>query len=80
LFDEATVLAEQAVAEKEGQKKRTQHNLIARAKAVKDQIRDYDPKQGGEYFNRFCYADFRTIFDLDEECKSNIITDSAIDV
>ncbi|GJN36319.1 hypothetical protein PR202_gb25168 [Eleusine coracana subsp. coracana] len=41
---------------------------LARGKAVEDRIRDFDPKQGGEYFNRFCYTDLSK-FDLDKECE-----------
>ena len=33
-----------------------------------DRIRDYDPKQGGHYFTRLYFADFRE-FDIDEECN-----------
>ncbi|CAL4971713.1 unnamed protein product [Urochloa decumbens] len=35
-------------------------------KATMDAILDYDPKQGGKYYNRFYMADFSR-FDLDEE-------------
>ncbi|CAN6277407.1 unnamed protein product [Urochloa humidicola] len=35
-------------------------------KAVTNRILDYDIKQGGEYYNRFYFADFSK-FDLDEE-------------
>jgi hypothetical protein len=37
--------------------------------AAEEKIRDFDPKQEGEYFTRFHYIDLTT-FDLDEECKS----------
>lgn len=34
---------------------------------LEDRILDYDPKQGGEYYNRLYSVDL-TKFDLDEEC------------
>lgn len=42
-----------------------------RVREAEDKIRDNDPKQGGEYFNRIdsSFIDLAR-FDLDEECKS----------
>jgi hypothetical protein len=34
-----------------------------------DRIRDYDPKQGGHYFTRLYFADFRE-FDIDARSVS----------
>jgi hypothetical protein len=40
-----------------------------RQRVLEDTVLDFDPKQGGEYYTRFTFADL-TKFDLDEECKS----------
>jgi hypothetical protein len=40
-----------------------------RQRMLEDTVLDFDPKQGGEYYTRFTFADL-TKFDLDEECKS----------
>jgi hypothetical protein len=54
------------------ERERAPHKAQAlRRRAAKDSIRDSDPKQGGEYFNRYPYRDL-TRFNLDEECKSVI--------
>jgi hypothetical protein len=54
------------------ERERAPHKAQAlRRRAAEDSIRDSDPKQGGEYFNRYPYRDL-TRFDLDEECKSVI--------
>ncbi|CAL5060613.1 unnamed protein product [Urochloa decumbens] len=69
-FDEAEAVAdherrlrrEQEEAQKEEQRVRAANaNKFVHAK-----ILDYDPKQGGRYYNRFFMADFSR-FDLDEE-------------
>jgi hypothetical protein len=54
------------------ERERAPHKAQAlRRRAAEDSIRDSDPKQGGEYFNRYPYRDL-TRFNLDEECKSVI--------
>ncbi|TVU18304.1 hypothetical protein EJB05_34394, partial [Eragrostis curvula] len=73
-FDEATVLAEHAAAEEAKERRRSKEErevmLLERReearKAAEDRIRDYDPKQGGEYFTRYCFGDLSK-FDLDKE-------------
>lgn len=72
-FDEAEAVAdherrmqrEKAEALKEEQRVRAANaHKFALAK-----ILDYDPKQGGRYYNRYHFEDFSK-FDLDEECES----------
>ena len=75
-FDEAEAVAdherrmrrEQEEAQKAAQRLQAAIARENAKKAVLAKISDYDPKQGGEYYNRF-YTDFSK-FDLDEECKS----------
>ncbi|CAD6268453.1 unnamed protein product [Miscanthus lutarioriparius] len=38
-----------------------------RQRILEDTVLDFDPKQGGEYYTRFTFADL-TKFDLDKEC------------
>ncbi|GJN36343.1 hypothetical protein PR202_gb25192 [Eleusine coracana subsp. coracana] len=69
-FDEAEAIADherQTRREQEEAHKKELRVSAAKAnKAVRDAIRDYDPKQGGEYYNRFFLADF-SVFDINEE-------------
>jgi hypothetical protein len=77
-FDEEAVRAEHAAAQaakeelkkKEARKKERSDRRRKAHMAVKNQIRDHDKKQGGIYYNRFCFADFSK-FDINAECKSS---------
>ncbi|GJN04400.1 hypothetical protein PR202_ga21947 [Eleusine coracana subsp. coracana] len=67
-FDEAEAGADHERRTRRKQEEaRKLRDLAAKSQmAVKDGLRDYDPKQGRLYYNRFCYADLST-FDLNEE-------------
>ncbi|TVU43143.1 hypothetical protein EJB05_09585 [Eragrostis curvula] len=69
-FDEAEAVADherQMRREQEAARKQEQRVLAAKMnKAVIDAITDYDPKQGGMYYNRFSLANF-SYFNIDEE-------------
>ncbi|CAN6336072.1 unnamed protein product [Urochloa humidicola] len=75
-FDKAVVRAEHAAAEaakeklgkKEARKKALRDRREEAHTAVMNQIRDFDEKQEGEYYTRFCFADFSK-FDLNKESR-----------
>ncbi|CAD6270436.1 unnamed protein product [Miscanthus lutarioriparius] len=75
-FDEAeAVVDHERRMRREQEAARRLQAAIAREnanKAVLAKISDYDPKQDGEYYNRFHFADFSK-FDLDEECNKSIL-------
>ncbi|KAK3158314.1 hypothetical protein QOZ80_2AG0135520 [Eleusine coracana subsp. coracana] len=69
-FDEAEAIAdnERRMQREQEEARKLELRILAANvnKAVRDKIRDDDPKQGGAYYNRFFLADFST-FDIDEE-------------
>ncbi|CAN6326407.1 unnamed protein product [Urochloa humidicola] len=69
-YDEAEAVAEherrtRREQEKERERERRERRWKAHDAAI-DRLRDYDPKQGGEYYTRYSFADMSE-FDLDEE-------------
>ncbi|CAL4903273.1 unnamed protein product [Urochloa decumbens] len=75
-YDEAATRAEHAAAEaakeklreKEARMKARRDRREEAHTAVMNQIRDFDEKQEGEYYTRFCFADFSK-FDLNKESR-----------
>ncbi|CAN6353471.1 unnamed protein product [Urochloa humidicola] len=73
-YDEAEAVAEHERRTRREQEKarREEHERARRERRWKahnaaiDRLRDYDPKQGGEYYTRYSFADMSE-FDLDEE-------------
>ncbi|XP_062229093.1 uncharacterized protein LOC133926932 [Phragmites australis] len=69
-FDEAEAVADhERRMRREQEAARKEELRVLAMKAINDvkaRILDEDPKQGGKYYNRFCFADFSK-FDLDEE-------------
>ncbi|CAL5023708.1 unnamed protein product [Urochloa decumbens] len=73
-YDEEAARAEHAAAQaakeklrKKEAREKERRDLRRKAHmAVKNQIRDYDKKQGGIYYSRFCFADFSK-FDINKE-------------
>ena len=72
-FDVAEAVADherrmQIEQENEQEKARLEDLRKQRMQQAYGRIRDCDPKQGGHYFTRLYFADFRE-FDIDEERK-----------
>jgi len=68
-YDEAEAVADhERRVRSEQEEARLEDLRKQRMQQAYGRIRDCDPKQGGHYFTRLYFADFRE-FDIDEECK-----------
>lgn len=71
-FDEAEAVADHKRRlqrqQEEAHKEEQRVQAVNADRLARANILDYDPKQDGEYYNRFYLADFST-FDLDDLCK-----------
>ncbi|RLM78408.1 hypothetical protein C2845_PM12G02210 [Panicum miliaceum] len=82
-FDEAEAVADHERRmrreQEEAQKKEQRVQAANADKLAMAKILDYDPKQGGKYYNRFPFADFSK-FNIDEELNILSVKIASLDV